>query len=101
MVGQVIWRSFSLVLTGGVPSQRRVPRLGSMRSSQFSVIVVWVNSRLNSPLPRCPYRWRRRRFPSFNSPRPAGSRVRKTIIYIVRITVYFLIRIRDHHGYPQ
>ena len=37
-------------------------------------------------LPRffCHSRWRRRRVPSFSSPRPVGARVRRTIIYKVQ-----------------
>ena len=47
MVGQANWRSCALILTGDILPQRRVPCLGYMRSSRFSVIVVWENFRLN------------------------------------------------------
>ena len=80
MEGQAIWRSCALVLNVVIPSQLLGPRLGSLRSSRFSVINVWENSRLNSPLPRFRYRWSRSFFPIFKSPRPAGSRVQKLLI---------------------
>ena len=98
MVGQAIWRSCALVLTGGIPSQLCGPRLGSLRSSLFSEIAVWKNSRLNSLRPRYRYRWRQLHLPIFKPPRPAGSRVQKNIFYIVCTPVYRLILRLDHHG---
>ena len=79
MVGQAIWRSCALVLTGGIPSWLCGPRLGSLRSSRFSAIATWKKYRLNSPLPRCRYRWRRLRFPIFKPPRPVGFWVQKLL----------------------
>ena len=101
MMGKAIWRGCALVITGGIPSQLRGPRLGSLRSSRFSVIDVWENFRLNYPLPLCRYCWRRRRFPIFNSSRPAGSQVQRTIVYIVSINVYLIILCLNHHGDPR